>query len=303
MQILKIVSIAFILSNKQIQGLQIPAVKQDAMQIKSANQGQMIRMHLGIPLLKAEQFVVSSTFWKGVLAGGLHAISGPDHYPSILPRCIGKRWYDAGSIGAVWGIGHSLSAFALGLFVFMIKDRATLTSTGVLDKISAGANLAVGFSMIMVGLFSLYESKIQKIRMKASESLVNNDVLINGLCHGMAIDGLPTMIPVLAADSFPAAALFLLSYGIGGIVAMAAATIFIGHSSVSLAQSADFDLAQLINVSSIGAILVGLAWVIFAMVDSSQRSEQILQKSTKPRMLEGASATILIPFLSMASAS
>jgi hypothetical protein len=149
----------------------------------------------------------------------------------------------------------------------MIKDRAVLAPDGFISKISAGADLAIGFSMIFVGLLSLHESKIENFSMEKSEPLgvgIKTDLLVNGLFHGMAIDGLPTMMPVLAAGSFSAAASFLLSYGIGGIMAMVAATVFIGHGTASLAQSADFDLAHMIHVSSIGAVLVGSAWVIKA---------------------------------------
>jgi len=33
--------------------------------------------------------------------------TGPDHLAALLPRCIGKRWYQAMRIGAVWGLGES----------------------------------------------------------------------------------------------------------------------------------------------------------------------------------------------------
>ena len=91
----------------------------------------------GLPL------VAFSTISGGVLAGSLHTVTGacvagcgalapprasrytrrhltphrphsikstrrtgPDHLAALLPRCIGKRWYQAMRIGAVWGLGR-----------------------------------------------------------------------------------------------------------------------------------------------------------------------------------------------------
>ena len=76
-----------------------------------------------------------SVLFGGALAGGLHAakprpesprspalapacearrvltghspggaqVSGPDHFPALLPRCMGKPWFPAAKIGSLWG--------------------------------------------------------------------------------------------------------------------------------------------------------------------------------------------------------
>jgi hypothetical protein len=31
----------------------------------------------------------------GTLAGGLHALTGPDHVACVLPICVGRRWWSA----------------------------------------------------------------------------------------------------------------------------------------------------------------------------------------------------------------
>lgn len=51
---------------------------------------------------------------------------------------------------------------------------------------------------------------------KASEkqsALMKMNMVINGVFHGLALDGIPTLMPVLGATSVSAAVSFLLSYG------------------------------------------------------------------------------------------
>ena len=49
----------------------------------------------------------------GLFAGGLHAVTGPDHLAALLPLCIGRRWWLASCTGAYWGLGHGIGALAL----------------------------------------------------------------------------------------------------------------------------------------------------------------------------------------------
>ncbi len=155
----------------------------------------------------------------------------------------------------------------LGLCAFMIKDTSFIPG-GLISRLALGTDLAVGLSMILVGLISLQESfhhHAGAASAGASAGNVKTDLLINGLFHGLAIDGLPTMMPVLTAGSLPGAAGFLLSYSLGSIGAMACATILIGQGTASLAHSAAFDVERLIRGSAVAAVVVGSAWVAKAV--------------------------------------
>lgn len=58
-----------------------------------------------------------ATVGGGVLSGGLHAVSGPDHLAALLPRIMGQKWHSSMRIGATWGLGHGFSAMVIGLAV------------------------------------------------------------------------------------------------------------------------------------------------------------------------------------------
>ena len=224
------------------------------------------RMDLGF-VATASKVIATSTILGGALAGGLHAITGPDHYPALLPRCVGKRWFAAGKIGAMWGIGHAVSAMAMGLAAYIIKDKAFVPG-GLFSKVAFGADVAIGLSLILIGVLSIQEAKGHNFKQEIGDAqklekqtmAMKANVLINGAFHGLSLDGIPTIMPVLGAGSLRAAIFFLISYGVGVTVAMIAATIFIGQGTASLARSTDFDLSRLIHGSAVAAVFVGVAW-------------------------------------------
>jgi len=221
--------------------------------------------------IAAGSFVGNSVILGGALAGGLHAVSGPDHFPALLPRCLGKTWLAAAKVGGLWGLGHALSAMAMGMVAFFIKEKS-FTSSGWMAKLAFGVDIAIGLSLVVIGFLSLQEAKGRDFKadineaaneVKASEkqsALMKMNMVINGVFHGLALDGIPTLMPVLGATSVSAAVSFLLSYGAGVIVAMTCATIFIGHGTRSIARNSDFDLGKLIRGSAIAAIIIGFAW-------------------------------------------
>ena len=90
---------------------------------------------------------LSPTIAGGLLSGGLHAISGPDHLAALLPPSVGKPgWYGL-QLGATWGLGHAISAVSLGLCAFFLKGRIS-QQFQFFQKLSAFTEIAVGVSDI-----------------------------------------------------------------------------------------------------------------------------------------------------------
>ena len=80
--------------------------------------------------------------------------TGPDHLAALLPKCCGQKWYRAGRIGALWGMGHGVSATILGLTAFGLKNRISSMPgiKGALIGASSAMEVAVGASLIFIGL-------------------------------------------------------------------------------------------------------------------------------------------------------
>ena len=100
---------------------------------------------------------LSPTIAGGLLSGGLHTISGPDHLAALLPPSVGKPgWYGL-QLGATWGFGHAISAVSLGLCAFFLKGRIS-SQFHFFQKLSAFTEIAVGFSLFAIGAVGLKEN-------------------------------------------------------------------------------------------------------------------------------------------------
>lgn len=216
----------------------------------------------------------------GVLAGGLHAISGPDHLAAVLPRCIGKRWWVSSRIGALWAFGHGISAGLLGLFAFFVKGRLSrgAGATAMVQSLASWAEVAVGASLIAIGALGIKEAREWKsdeadLELSPSKGVSapkgggNRAVLFNGLLHGFSWDGTPSLAPALALPTVGGVLVFLTAYCAGTILAMSTATTLIGEGSLRIGESLDRpDLPKKMSLFSSGlAFLVGCIWMAKAL--------------------------------------
>lgn len=163
----------------------------------------------------------------GLLSGGLHAISGPDHLAALLPPSVGKPgWYGL-KLGATWGLGHGVSAIFIGLCAYFLKGTMS-TQFSILQRLSKYAEAAVGFSLLVIGAIGIKENMelqneknssssedeiVGKMSMTTFKSSVS--IFLNGILHGFSWDGAPSIAPALAMTSWRSALSFLLSYCIG----------------------------------------------------------------------------------------
>lgn len=225
--------------------------------------------------------VTGTAIIGGALAGGLHALSGPDHLAAVVPRCIGKRWWIASRVGALWAIGHGLSASLLGLFAFFLKGRLSkgAGAAHLIEYLAGWSEVAIGASLIAIGALGMNEARNWKSEAEEPLELSppeatrgkkkggNRAVFLNGILHGFSVDGAPSFAPALALPSVGAALLFFLSYCIGTVVAMSAVTTVIGEGSLRAGESLDQpDLPQKLSFVSSGlATVVGLFWTARAL--------------------------------------
>lgn len=224
----------------------------------------------------------------GLLGGMLHAIAGPDHLAALLPKCCGQRWFRAGRIGALWGMGHGVSATILGLTAFGLKNRISNISgiKGLLHGASSVMELAVGASLILIGLLGIKEAReweheletatpqslsaaaidSSTVRSTTQTESQKRAVVINGILHGFSWDGAPSLAPALAVATWKGSISFLLAYAIGTMGAMTLATTLIGESTRRAGEIFDRpDIPQKLSfASSILALLVGAFWCFLA---------------------------------------
>lgn len=217
----------------------------------------------------------------GLLSGGLHAISGPDHLAALLPPSVGKPgWYGL-RLGATWGLGHGVSAIFLGMCAFFLKGRMS-EQFSFLQRLSKYTEAAVGLSLFIIGAIGVKENlelrkehqqengtepeMFSKLSMTTFKSSVS--IFFNGILHGLSWDGAPSIAPALAMTSWRSAISFLMSYCIGTMAAMSFTAGAFGEGSLRLGEAFNNeDLPMNLSfASSLLAIIIGIYWVAQALV-------------------------------------
>jgi len=236
--------------------------------------------------LMANPGAIAGLMTGGILGGALHAIAGPDHLAALLPRCCGQRWYKAGRIGLLWGIGHGVSVTILGVLGFALKSqfqKAPGTKV-VLHGVSQLMEAAVGLSLIVIGAMGLREARewgkeMESLPAHSLSAAVspnetnqlnnrNRAVLFNGLLHGFSWDGAPSLAPALAVANWGGNLAFLSAYAAGTVAMMVVATSFIGEGTRRAGEIFNRpDLPQKLSfISSLIAIAIGTIWCGLAVM-------------------------------------
>lgn len=220
---------------------------------------------------------IAGALTGGFFAGGLHAIAGPDHLAALLPRCCGQRWFKAGKIGALWGMGHGVSATIIGVLAFGLKNQVQRAPT--VKALLAGAShvteIAVGLSLIVIGVMGIKEAREwedevvpQSLSAAATpgaemkQDAQKRAVMFNGLLHGFSWDGAPSLAPALAVATWGGNLAFLSAYAAGTMGAMAITTTLIGEGTRRAGEVFNRpDIPQKLSYfSSFLAIAIGLIW-------------------------------------------
>jgi hypothetical protein len=185
-------------------------------------------------------------------------------------------------VGALWGMGHGVSATLLGITAFGIKRQfQNLSVFKFFNLASHITEIAVGLSLIVIGIMGLKEAQEweHEIVAKNLSSAANDNgfakvnkknraVVFNGLLHGFSWDGAPSLAPALAVATWGGNIAFLFSYALGTMTAMAAVTTFIGEGTrLSGKWFQRPDLPQKLSIgSSFLAIAIGLIWCGLAVL-------------------------------------
>jgi hypothetical protein len=199
---------------------------------------------------------------------------------ALLPRCVGQRWYRAGRVGALWGMGHGVSATIIGVLAFGLKNRLKNNMSSGLTKVLSGMShvteIAVGLSLILIGIMGIREARVweeeidgpqpQSLSAAAADTGVKSAqkraVIFNGLLHGFSWDGAPSLAPAIAVATWSGNLAFLSAYALGTMGAMAIVTTLIGEGTRRAGQVFQRpDIPQKLSLfSSMLAIAIGGVW-------------------------------------------
>ena len=159
------------------------------------------------------------TFITSLLLGMRHA-TDPDHIVAVTTIVTRERSVaKAAGIGAVWGIGHTITLLIVGGAIIGFK-------VAVNARLGLSLELCVAIMLIVLGLLNLFN-----VRAKTSNISATRPFLV-GVVHGLAGSAGAALLIVPLIDDPRWAAIYLLTFGLGTIVGMALITLTIAFPSL-----------------------------------------------------------------------
>jgi len=159
------------------------------------------------------------TFITSLMLGMRHA-TDPDHIVAVTTIVSRERSVvKAAGIGAVWGIGHTVTLLLVGgaIIAFKVAFNA---------RLGLSLELSVAIMLIVLGLLNIFDVRASTRRISASRPFVV------GIVHGLAGSAGAALLIVPLIDDPRWAALYLLTFGLGTIVGMAFITLTIALPSL-----------------------------------------------------------------------
>ena len=159
------------------------------------------------------------TFITSLMLGMRHA-TDPDHIVAVTTIVSRERSVvKAAGIGAVWGIGHTITLLLVGgaIIAFKVAFNA---------RLGLSLELSVAIMLIVLGLLNIFDVRASTRGISASRPFVV------GIVHGLAGSAGAALLIVPLIDDPRWAALYLLTFGLGTIVGMAFITLTIALPSL-----------------------------------------------------------------------
>lgn len=184
----------------------------------------------------------------GLLFGVRHALEA-DHIVAVTAMVSeGRGIYRSALVGLRWGLGHSITLFAVGFAALILKIN-------VPDKVSLSLEFAVGIAMVLLGIPLVtrlirrrhlhrhrHESDwhVHQHSHAEAESHAHQHTkrpLFMGMLHGLAGSGTLTILVLSTMESVQEGLLFLGLFAVGSILAMLVVSGILGLSFGLAARS------------------------------------------------------------------
>ena len=175
---------------------------------------------------------------------GLQHATEADHLAAVSTIVSEKKnLFTASLVGGLWGIGHTISLFVVGLFVILLKFQIS-------ESLEAKLEACVGAMLVLLGLNALRKLfQASKVHVHSHEHDGHKHVHIHthgqegaesshhrlsprsvviGMVHGLAGSAALMLLVVPTISSQGLAILYILIFGIGSIGGMMAMSFLIG---------------------------------------------------------------------------
>ena len=221
-----------------------------------------------MPLL---ELVTSSGL--GSLLGMRHALE-PDHLAAVSTLVTGERnSFKAAFLGVCWGLGHTFSLIVVGTILVMLRAEMPL-------RVADGFEFCVALMLIGLGLRAIYIAARQGPSGPAhvhhhghtvhvhhgapahihigTWTLARRPLLV-GAVHGLAGSGALTALVLTTLPSTAARLTYMVLFGLGSTVGMAALSGLLGWPLARAGQNRGFSRVLSLTVGCASTVL-GVIW-------------------------------------------
>ena len=162
------------------------------------------------------------------LALGIRHATDPDHVVAVMAiSARTRRWLPAAGLGAIWGLGHTLTLFGVGTMIIMFN----LT---VPPRIGLALELAVALALIVVGALNLGHrhgattgraaDDLRAAGERADAPLPAGRAFGVGLVHGLAGSAAVALLVLSLVHDPLGACGYLAVFGLGTLIGMVLVT-------------------------------------------------------------------------------
>ncbi|MEY4512343.1 MAG: hypothetical protein RLZZ450_4465, partial [Pseudomonadota bacterium] len=192
--------------------------------------------------------MLASPLLLGLLLGVRHA-GDADHVATIATVVVG-RTHLLGAIrtAILWGLGHSLTFFAVGLAIVLFDLHLP-------PQFETGVDLAIALSLLALGGIQLVRARRNQVLQEAPHA---SRPLLLGSLHGLAGSAGVALLALAAIQTKHQALLYLVLFAVGTMTGMAAITFLLAWSFRVSASSA-WLRRSLVLAAGIVSCLCGLS--------------------------------------------
>lgn len=183
----------------------------------------------------------------GLTLGIRHAADA-DHVATIAAVVVGRTNLGGALWTAIlWGLGHSLTFFAVGLGIVLFDLELPASFDTIVE-------LLIGLSLLFLGGRQLLRASRQKS--EEGPSHPSRSVML-GSMHGLAGSATVALIALSTIGSRPQALLYLGLFGVGTVLGMAVITLVLALS-FRLSSSSAWAQRALVGLAGVASCVCGL---------------------------------------------
>jgi hypothetical protein len=197
-----------------------------------------------------------SAWILGLVLGARHAFE-PDHLAAMATLVSTER--RATVLGALWGAGHCATLFLVGGILILSRAAMPATLASALEGAVAVMLLGLGARSLVWAARHRRAHHDHVDHVHLGQQTLPRRPFVVGMAHGLAGSGALTALALATMPSPATALIYLVLFGLGSVVAMAAASGLLGWPLMRASKSAAFGWV-VPSLAGVLSVATGLFW-------------------------------------------